>query len=88
MSLMLASATSTPPLLPALNATKAALATELALKAGGVAIVNAELARFTGNVTCFMDAAGLVVGLQLGVDPPLCSSAGATARRFVVPSDR
>ena len=73
------------PLAP-LNGTAAALATELALKAGDVATLDAGLARFTGSVACFVDDAGDVVGLQFGNDPPLCTDAG-TVRRFDVPND-
>jgi hypothetical protein len=76
------------------NATKTALATEVALKLGGGATVDATLPRFTGDVTCYMDdATGDVVGLQLGSAPALCGSAPAlcstagTPRTFAVPAD-
>jgi len=70
-----------------LNATKTALATEVALKLGGGATVDATLPRFTGDVTCYVDdATGDVVGLQLGSSAPLCSTAG-TPRSFAVPAD-
>ena len=69
------------------NATKTALATDVALKLGGGATVDATLPRFTGDVTCYVDdATGDVVGLQFGFSAPLCSSAG-TPRRFAVPAD-
>ena len=69
------------------NATKTALATEVALKLGGGATVDATLPRFTGDVTCYVDdATGDVVGLQLGSSAPLCSTAG-TPRSFAVPTD-
>ena len=69
------------------NATKTALATEVALKLGGGATVDATLPRFTGDVTCYVeDATGDVVGLQLGSSAPLCSTAG-TPRSFAVPAD-
>ena len=68
-----------------INATKAALATEVGLLKA--AAFNPSAARFTGKVTCWTDAgSGDVVGLQFGADPALCSTAG-TARSFVVPSD-
>ena len=61
------------------NTTKTALATEVALKLGGGATVDASLPRFTGDVTCFVDdTTGDVVGLQLGSSAPQCSTA-ATA---------
>ena len=70
-----------------LNATKTALATEVALKLGGGATVDATLPRFTGDVTCYVDdATGDVVGLQLGSSAPLCSTDG-TPRSFAVPAD-
>ena len=70
-----------------LNATKAALATEVALKLGGGATFDGTLPRFVGSVTCYVDdATGDVVGLQLGSDAPLCSTAGQT-RTFAVPAD-
>jgi hypothetical protein len=69
------------------NATKTALATEVALKLGGGATVDATLPRFTGDVTCYVDdATGDVVGLQFGSSAPLCSTAG-TPRSFAVPAD-
>ena len=69
------------------NATKTALATEVALKLGGGATVDATLPRFTGDVTCYVDdATGDVVGLQFGSSAPLCSTA-ATPRSFAVPAD-
>jgi hypothetical protein len=69
------------------NATKTALATEVALKLGGGATVDATLPRFTGDVTCYVDdATGDVVGLQFGSSAPLCSTAG-TPRTFAVPAD-
>ena len=69
------------------NATKTALATDVALKLGGGATVDATLPRFTGDVTCYVDdATGDVVGLQLGSSAPLCSTAG-TPRTFAVPTD-
>ena len=69
------------------NATKTALATEVALKLGGGATVDATLPRFTGDVTCYVDdATGDVVGLKLGSSAPLCSTAG-TARSFNVPHE-
>ena len=69
------------------NATKTALATEVALKLGGGATVDATLPRFTGDVTCYVeDATGDVVGLQFGSSAPLCSTAG-TARSFNVPHE-
>ena len=64
-----------------LNSTKALAS----LKSG--AAVDAAAPRFTGTVTCFIDeATGDVVGLQLGNQPPLCSTAG-TPRSFVVPAN-
>jgi hypothetical protein len=70
-----------------LNATKAALATEVALKLGGGATFDGTLPRFVGSVTCYVDdATGDVVGLQLGPNAPLCSTAG-TPRSFAVPAD-
>ena len=68
------------------NATKSALATEVALKLG-VATVDATLPRFVGGATCYVDdATGDVVGLQFGSSAPLCSTAG-TPRTFAVPTD-
>ena len=70
-----------------LNATKAALATEVTLNLGGGATFDGTLPRFVGSVTCYVDdATGDVVGLQLGSDAPLCSTAG-TPRSFAVPAD-
>ena len=70
-----------------LNATKNVLSTEVALKMGGGATVDAMLPRFVGTVTCYVDdATGDVVGLQLGSSAPLCSTAGAP-RSFTVPAD-
>ena len=69
-----------------LNATEAALATEVALKLGG-ATVNGTLPRFVGDVTCYVvEATGDVVGLQVGSTTPLFSTAGKP-RTFAVPAD-
>ena len=70
-----------------LNATKAALSTEVALKLGGGATFDGTLPRFVGSVTCYVDdATGDVAGLQLDSGAPLCSTAG-TPRSFAVPAD-
>lgn len=67
-----------------LNATKAAVSAAAALTTA--AVVDPTAPKFTGTVTCYVNDAGLVAGLQMGAAPALCSTAGA-ARSLSVPPD-
>ena len=74
-------------ILAALNATKTAVVSEVELKMLAGVTKDTTLARFTGAVTCYLDAAtGDVVGLQFGSADPLCTNSGTT-RAFTVPAD-
>ena len=65
---------------------KAAIAAEIDLKLRS-ATVNPAAPRFTGRVTCYVDAVGDVTGLRLGTAPALCSPAGMPHAFVVAPDE-